>query len=235
MSGWTAKRFWSESNVVETPDGFTVQLDGRDIRTPGKSLLVMPTRALAEAVREEWDAQSGKIDPETMPVTRTVNSAIDKVGPQRDNIAAMIAEYGDADLLCYRATSPKELVERQCAAWDPLLDWAADALGARLLPRPGVVHQPQDRAALDRLGALLKDFSDIELTAFHDLVSLSGSLVIGYAVARSMADDERLWQASRVDENWQVEQWGEDDAATALAERKRSAFMTASRILNISK
>ncbi len=129
MSGWTAKRFWTDATVEQTPEGFVVRLDGRDIRTPGKAPLIMPTRALAEAVREEWAMQGDKIDPTTMPVTRTVNSAIDKVAAQRNEVVELIAAYGDADLMCYRATSPVELVRRQSEAWDPLLDWAAETPG----------------------------------------------------------------------------------------------------------
>jgi len=235
MSGWTARRFWTDAEVREGPDGFIVQLDGRDIRTPGKSALIMPTRALAEAVCKEWAAQGEKIDPGSMPVTRTVNSAIDKVAPQRESVIALIAEYGDADLLCYRATSPAELVRRQSEAWDPLLDWSAKTLNARLLPRAGVIHKPQDAAALSRLTAMIGALSDFELAAFHDLVSLSGSLIIGFAVLHSVDDDDRLWMTSRIDELWQEQQWGKDDAASELAREKQSAFKTAADILRMAK
>lgn len=235
MTGWAPKRFWTEATVDAVPDGFAVRLDGRDIRTPGKRRLVMPTRALAEAVRDEWAAQGEKIDPETMPVTRTVNSAIDKVAPQRAGVIEMIAAYGDADLLCYRATAPEELVRRQSEAWDPLLDWAADALGARLHPVAGVMHQPQDPAALDRLEKQVNALADIELAAFHDLVSLSGSLVIGLAVVHAVDEVERLWLVSRIDELWQEQQWGEDEIAADLARQKQSTFLKAAEILKMMK
>ncbi len=235
MTGWTAKRFWTEATVEPEADGFVVRLDGRDIRTPGKAPLVMPTRALAEAVCAEWAAQGEKIDPGSMPITRTVNSAIDKVAPQRRAVVGLIADYGDADLLCYRATSPAELVRRQSQAWDPLLDWAAEALGARLCPRPGVMHEPQDPAALRLLTEHVDGLSDIELAAFHDLVSLSGSLIIGFAVSRGAGNDDDLWITSRVDESWQEQQWGEDEDASALARQKRSAFLTAAEIYRMAK
>lgn len=231
MSSRFPKRFWTDATVGETPDGFVVRLDGRDIKTPGKAPLVMPTRALADAVRAEWQAQGDRVDPETMPVTRTMNSAIDKVAAEREAVADLIAAYGDADLLCYRAEFPEELVKRQAAAWDPLLDWAAGALGARLQPRSGVMHKPQDKAALDRLRQLTDEFSNIELAAFHDLVSLSGSLVIGFATARGHQVADHLWAVSRIDESWQEEQWGEDEDATTLARQKQSSFLTAAKIL----
>ena len=195
----------------------------------------MPTRALAEAVQGEWAAQGDKIDPETMPVTRTVNSAIDKVAQQRAEVVDLLAAYGDADLLCYRAASPDGLVRRQCEAWDPLLDWAAERLRARLGVHTGVIHHPQDPAALDLLTEEIRKLSDIELAAFHDLVSLSGSLIIGLAIVHGVDTPERLWLASRIDELWQEEQWGQDVVATDLARQKQSAFMTAADILRMAK
>ena len=232
MSAWAAKRFWKEARVEETPGGLVVKLDGRDIRTPGKKPLIMTTRSLAEAVKEEWAAQGEKIDPETMPVTRTINSAIDKVAPQRASVIELIAAYGDADLLCYRATSPDELVRRQSEAWNPLLDWSASALGARLQPVAGVIHRPQDPTALDRLAGQVQMLSDIELAAFHDLVSLSGSLIIALAVVHAVDKVDRLWLASRIDELWQEQQWGKDEIATDLARQKQSAFLKAAEILS---
>lgn len=233
MSEWAPKRFWTDATVGEVNGGFDVRLDGRAIKTPAKTALVMPSRTIAEAVAAEWQAQEKQIDPNTMPVTRAVNAALDKVTPQRGEVVDMLAAYGDSDLLCYRATSPEELVARQAAAWDPLLDWAAQRFGARLLPVQGVMHQPQDAAAI----AALRDATDaldaFELTAFHDLVSLSGSLVIGLAAVEAQSAPERLWETSRIDEAWQEEQWGADDEATEVTRRKREAFLSADRFLKM--
>ncbi|MEO0822502.1 MAG: ATP12 family chaperone protein, partial [Pseudomonadota bacterium] len=135
------KRFWSETRVVAAEGaGFTVHLDERPIRTPGRAELALPTRALAEALAAEWDAQTETVDPRAMPLTRAANTAIDRVLPERAAVAAAIAEYGESDLLCYRAPYPDELAAEQAAGWDPLLDWAAEALGARLATGAGVMH-----------------------------------------------------------------------------------------------
>ena len=117
MSEWAAKRFWKEAGVSETDQGFGVHLDGRRVRTPAKAELIVPTHAMAQAIATEWDAQDSKIVPDTMPVTRAANAAIDKVAHQHAEVARMIADYGDSDLLCYRAESPAELAARQAEAW----------------------------------------------------------------------------------------------------------------------
>ncbi len=227
MSGWKAKRFWKTVAVAEEGAGFGVRLDSRPVRTPAKAALVLPSRDMAEAVAAEWAAVEGDVDPRRMPMTRRVNAAIDKVAPQFDEVAELIAAYGASDLLCYRAEAPEELARAQAEAWDPMLDWAADTLGARLRTGRGVVPVAQPAESLGCLAGLVRSSTPFELTALHDLVSLSGSLVLGLAATRAEFDAETLWRLSRLDEDWQIALWGEDEEAAAAAERKREEFLLA--------
>ncbi|MBS0125633.1 ATP12 family chaperone protein [Thetidibacter halocola] len=224
MSEWAPKRFWKSAEVTPQGAGWAVTLDGRPVRTPAKTPLVVPTEALARQIAAEWDAQEARVNPATMPFTRMSNSALDKVTLQHAEVADMLGAYGDADLLCYRADHPEELVSRQADAWDPVLDWAGAALGARLVPRLGVIHAPQDAAALARLSARVHTLDAFRLAAFHDLVSLTGSLILGFATAERLHDPDTLWSLSRIDETWQAEQWGADEEAQATAEYKRGEF-----------
>ncbi len=234
MSDWKPKRFWTNCTVVAVGDSYTVELDGRGVKTPAKAPLLLPTRAMARAVAAEWDAQEEEVDPFSMPFTRSANAAIDKVRTQHREVADMLADYGDSDLLCYRATHPRELQDRQAAAWDPALDWAADTLSARLVPVAGVLHQPQPEAALSQLRQRVYDLDGFQLAAFHDLVSLSGSLILGFAAALDWRPAEDVWDMSRLDEDWQIEQWGHDDEAHLAAETKKAAFLHAKRFFDIS-
>lgn len=230
MTGWTARRFWTAVTVAPAPDGgHAVRLDSRPLRTPAKRPLTLPTRALAEAVAAEWAAVEGLVDPRRMPFTRSANAAVDKVTPQFAGVAALIADYGGSDLLCYRAEEPEALTARQAAAWDPILDWAARRHGAQLVVTRGVVPVAQPPESLARLAAAVHATTPFELTALHDLVSLSGSLLIGLAATEPDADPEALWVLSRIDEDWQAELWGRDDAAAAVAEGKKHAFLHAHR------
>jgi chaperone required for assembly of F1-ATPase len=229
MSTWGARRFWTEVSIQPVEGGFAIRLDGRDLRTPAKAPLVLPTRAFAELVAAEWAAQEGTIRPDTMPATRAANVAIDKVRGQAREVAGLIAEYGATDLLCYRAEAPEALAARQAAAWDPLLDWAAHRFGVNWQVTTGVMPCAQPQATLDRLSAHVAGFDAFELTALYDLVALSGSLVIGLAVAEGQADPEALWRASRIDEDWQIAQWGEDAEAAHKAELRQRDFLNAAR------
>jgi chaperone required for assembly of F1-ATPase len=229
VSVWAARRFWTTASAVPVEGGFAVHLDARPVRTPLKAPLVLPTLALAEAVAAEWQAQEGKVDPETMPCTRTANSAIDKVAPQIDEVAAMLAAYGGSDLLCYRAEGPPDLITRQATAWDPILVWALESLGADLMVTEGVMHVEQPADSLSRLHERVAAMTPFQLGAFHDLVAISGSLVLALAVTEGRVSAEEAWQLSRVDEDWQISLWGEDEEAAEVAALKRAAFLQADR------
>jgi chaperone required for assembly of F1-ATPase len=232
--GWTAKRFWREVSVAETAGGFAVHLDTRRVMTPGKLPLTLPTRAMADAVAAEWAAQEGEIRPLTMPVTRAANSAVERVIPQQAEVAAMLAAYAETDLTCHRAEAPAALQARQAAAWDPLLDWAAETHGARLRPTFGILPVDQPPAALTALAARVAALDAFRLTALHDLVTLSGSIVIGLATAEGRLDPDSGWALSRIDEDWQAELWGRDEDAEAAAAIKHAAFRQAMRFWQLS-
>ncbi|CTQ50125.1 ATP12 family chaperone protein [Jannaschia donghaensis] len=232
MSEWKAKRFWKGASVEALDQGFTVTLDGRPVRTPLKTLIAMPSRALADGVAAEWDAQPEVIDPMSMPLTRAVNATLDKVVPQRADVAANLAEYGGTDLLCYRATDPETLIARQAAAWDPMLDWAATALGAPLKVTQGIMHVPQPTASIVALRTRVDAMTAWQLTALSEFVTLSGSLILALA-AMEGRDPDDLWPLSRIDEDWQAEQWGEDEEEAARIAVKRGAFAQAGRFLEL--
>lgn len=231
MSEWAPRRFWTQAAAEPVAGGWQVTLDGKPIRTPGKLPLVLPTEALARAIAAEWDAQTDRIDPGAMPLTRAANSAIEKVAPQFAAVADMLAEYGGTDLLSYRADHPEVLAARQAAEWDPLIDWAAVALKAPLRITEGVIPVPQDPAALARLRDRLDRLTPWQLTALHDLVTLPGSLILGLAVLEGRIDAATAHRLARLDEDYQAEQWGRDDEAEAAAAARLDAMRVAERLL----
>lgn len=233
MSEWATRRFWDTATVTQTEAGYGVVLDGRPVKSPLKTALVVPTRAMAEAMAAEWAAQGEKVNPLSMPVTRAVNATLDKVIPQRAEVADMLAEYGGSDLLCYRATHPEELIARQRAAWDPLLAWAADTFGAQLIATHGVIPVAQPPEATESLRAQIHALDPFSLTAVHEFVTITGSLVIGLAALKEVWSLEDLWAAARIDELWQEEQWGEDEEATAAAKAKKTAFLQGAAFLSL--
>lgn len=232
MSGWgPRRRFWRAAGLRPVPDGFGIDLDTRALTTPAGNPLILPTEALARAVAAEWEALVEEIDPGRLPLTRAANSAIDRVAPGRDAVIDAIADYGATDLLCYRAAEPAGLAARQSAGWDPWLAWAANDLGAPLVAVTGVVHHHQPPRSLAALRAVVAEQDAFGLTALHELVTLSGSLVLGLAIARGALDPGAAWALSRIDEAWQIEHWGLDAEAEAAAEQRRADLLRAAAML----
>lgn len=235
MTEWKAKRFWTHADVEPAGDGWQVVLDGKPVRTPGKHPLILPTQALARAIAAEWDAQSDVIDPTSMPLTRSANSAIEKVTPQFDAVAEMLGDYGGTDLLSYRAVEPDSLSQAQADAWDPLLDWAHSEHGARLTTTKGVIPVVQDDGAQARLLARIKALDPWGVTALHDLVTLPGSLILGLAVLDGRLSADEAFALSRIDEDYQAAQWGEDEEAADAAARRLEAMRDAERFWRLSR
>lgn len=224
------RRFWECAAAVPEGEGFGVRLDARPLRTPAGVALVVPTEALAAEIAAEWDALEAEIRPEHLPFTRAANVAIDRIAGAPGPVVAAIAEYGGTDLLCYRAAGPAALVTRQAERWDPWLSWSARVLDAPLVAVTGVMHVPQPAASLAALRAAVAAEDAFGLVALHDLVALSGSLVLGLAVARGAIDPEEAWEVSRTDEGWQAGQWGVDAEAEAEAAVRRADFLRAARL-----
>lgn len=211
------RRFYRAATVEATEGGFAVRLDGRSPRAPGGTPLVLPTAALAALAAAEWDAQDPLVVMTSMPAVRLAYTALEKVSAVRDAVAGEVARYAASDLTCYRAEGPRELVDEQAAAWDPLLDWAA-GLGVRLEPTAGIVHRPQPARSLARVEALALALDDFSLTALAHAAGLLGSAVLALALRQGRIDGQAAHDLARLDEAWQERLWGVDAEAAIRTE-----------------
>jgi len=214
------KRFYKDAAVVEAGNGFSVSLDGKPVRTPAKQPLLVPSRALAEAVAEEWRAQGDTVDPRNLPLTRLCSIAIDLVGPRREAVVAEIAKYAGTDLVCYRAEEPAELTARQHATWQPLIDWAALRFDAPLAVTAGVLPVAQAEETLRAFERAIAAYDTPRLAALHLATAACGSLVVALALVEGRIDAEAAFAASELDESFEIERWGEDSEQT----RRRTAL-----------
>ncbi|GJD72874.1 ATP12 family chaperone protein [Methylobacterium goesingense] len=230
------KRFYEAAGLAPHGEGFRLTLDGRPANTPARNPLALPTRALAEAVAAEWAAQVAVIDPATMPLTRLANTAIDGVAPRRDAVVDDLSAYAGTDLLAYRAGEPDRLVRAQGEAWDPVLDWAHAALGARFILGEGVMHvtQPDTTVAALRRG-IEETEGPFRLAALHTLTTLTGSLVLALAVLRDHLSPAEAWAAAHVDETYQASVWGGDAEAEARHALRQAEFEAAARLAQLSR
>jgi chaperone required for assembly of F1-ATPase len=223
-------RFYTHAGVVDSSDGFAITLDDKPIRTPSGRALAAPTREIADGIAAEWNAQAEFIDPLTMPLTRLANSVVDAVVDRVEAVADDIAKYLASDLLFYRAGHPEALVAREAASWDPVLFWAADALGAHFILAEGIVHvrQPDSAIAAAR-GALPAD--PWSVAALHVVTTLTGSALLALALLHGVLDPDQVWAAAHVDEDWNIEQWGVDEEVAARRAARLVDYGAAVRIL----
>ncbi len=226
------KRFYKAVSVEADGDAFSVRLDGKPVRTPGKALLALPNEAAALIVAGEFEAQEKVIDPVSMPTLRLVNTAIDGVAADPQAVLEDILRFASSDLLCYRADAPQGLVERQNEHWDPVLDWARSDLGARFNLAEGVIHVEQPRETIAVLGAhLARRAEPLRLAAMHLMTSLTGSALLAIAVEAGELDSEAAWNAGHVDEDWQIEHWGQDAEAVARRSARKRDMMAAAGLI----
>ncbi|WP_068314010.1 ATP12 family chaperone protein [Polycladidibacter hongkongensis] len=226
------KRFYERVSVEQADGLYQVLLDGRAVKTPQRRALAFAQEHVASTVAAEWELQEEKIDPATMPLTRLAHSAIDAVADRPAEVIQEIGRFAGNDHLCYRADAPQELVARQEAHWEPPLKWAEDKWQGVFVRVGGMMHKEQDVDFIGRIEASLSAFDPLELAAVHTLMSISGSAVLALALAHQAIDAESAWAAAYVDEDWNIEQWGEDAEAARVRQFKREEFDTAVLVLS---
>lgn len=221
------KKFYKSAEVAEEEGFFKVLLDGRPVRTPGKSVLQLNSQSVMESIAIEWNAQVERIDPMTMPVTRLINTAIDGVSTEMQAVKEDIIRYAGTDFLCYRAEAPDQLVERQSELWDPMIDWAQSSLGARFVLAAGVMHVDQPPESINAFSVHVGLIEHpAVLAATHVVMTLTGSSILAMAVLKDHLTAEEAWELAHVDEDWNISLWGEDEEAMERR-AKRLIDMTA--------
>jgi chaperone required for assembly of F1-ATPase len=210
-------------------EGIALFRGGRLMRTPEGHALVVPSKALAAAIAAEWNETPSP--PRRRLLTKLTATAIDRVRTSRAGVEAQLVDFARTDLLCYRVENNPALAAREAAAWDPLLDWAAEALGARLHVTQGVTPVPQPEAALDAIKSTLAREGAFALVALQAAAALMSSLVLAFALARGRCSADEAWAAATIDETWQTERWGEDAEAAARAKRCKAELHALERFL----
>ncbi len=235
MSRRTIAKFYRVVSVSAQGGGYAVLLDDKPMKTPGGRVLVLPTEALAEAIAQEWREQDACIEPAKMPLTGLAHAACDLLPARRGEVAEHALGFGRSDLLCYRAENPLELARRQAAAWDPLLDWLREEHGVELRTGSGLRFVDQPAEAIERLAAFVGVLGDWELIALDRAAGLTGSLVLGLAMASGRLDAAGAFAAAHVDEDFQAEKWGRDVEAESRRRQMGSELAAAARFLQLAR
>lgn len=226
------RRFYKSVEIAAVDGNWHLTLDGGVVKAPSKNTLELPSEALAEAVAAEWKAQEEHINPASMPFTKLANTALDRVAPDRVRITDEIVSYANSDLLCYRAEQPVELVLRQTKMWDPLLEEFRSKHGAGFTCLAGVMHADQPQETLDAMRRAVEQLNPYQITGLHNAMTLTGSAIMALALTNSPSRAEELWAAAHVDEDWQIEQWGEDEEAVAHRALREAEFGSTAKFIS---
>jgi chaperone required for assembly of F1-ATPase len=233
MSQPALRRFYKQAKAAPCGAGHRIELDGKPLRSPAKHELILPTRALASAIAEEWARQGEKLSPQTMPLMQLAATAVDRVAPERERVVAEIVGYAGTDLVCYRAAEPPALVERQAQAWDPLIDWLRRRYDVSLNVTTGIVAVAQPHATLEALARVVAGMDDFTLSAVASMTGAAGSLVIALALSGGEITPEAAAHAAQLDELFQAERWGEDKEAVDRRVAQLGDLVAAKRFLDL--
>ncbi|WP_455475239.1 ATP12 family chaperone protein [Bartonella sp. B17] len=226
------KRFYKEVKIVCEEEKFSILLDKIPVKTPARRHFVVPTEAFAALVAQEFENQKEVIDPEKMPITRIVNTVIDGIADDMQAVFEDLLRFVACDMIFYRAQTPKELVQRQCEQWDPLLDWAEEKLGSRFNLTEGLMHVEQPQEAIQAVSNYLRKIeSPYILAVLHTMTTLTGSALIALAVFAKKIDPDHAWNIAHLDENWVMEQWSADKEAMERLAYKKAEFNAAATII----
>ncbi|MDD9841701.1 MAG: hypothetical protein OXU76_03425 [Alphaproteobacteria bacterium] len=242
-------KHFEKIEIASTENGFAIMLDGQALKTQAQTVIHVPTKKMAETLVQEWekakqdnmqeniigafDTQEIDIqafdtqafDAKTLPLTRIVSGAFDLSAHEIDKQAARFVDYGNHDILCYRATHPDMLVERQSEEWDPMIEWCAQTFDISFQQTTKLKPIDQPPETLEKLRALYMDNPNIGQGATDNpaphlwqnglsrFATLSNSAILALAVAAGQLDVETAYELSFLDELFQIEQWGVDEDA----------------------
>ncbi|MCP4185418.1 MAG: ATPase [Hyphomicrobiales bacterium] len=215
------KRFYKQVSISdevidgdESQDGtvdFSIHLDGREVKTPARNPLRLPNEQSAKIVAAEWEAQEDSIDASTMPATRLVNTAIDGIATDPQAVLKDMLKFAGSDLICYRASTPPDLIELQNKEWNPILDWISEEFGARFESTQSLIQIEQPKEAITAISVALRKWQDpISIGSLHTFTTLTGSVFLALTIAHAQYTAEQAWKIAHVDEDWNICTWGED-------------------------
>lgn len=205
------RRFYKSAyaKAADDGDGYVVMLDHRILKTPSKKPLRVPSFSLAHAVAAEWEYQDlDGIRPFTMPLMKLASTAIDRVPQERQKIVKQLLQFFHTDSVCCRDKDDTPLGELQAEVLNPLLDWIEREVGCRPSQSSSIFVGDQPDEVVAAMEKALKSVSDWQLAAVDSLSAAAKSLVIAMAVSRGRLNIEEAVQVIRLEEDYQIEEWG---------------------------
>jgi ATP synthase F1 complex assembly factor 2 len=210
-----SKRFYSAVTIqpVQTTRGqeFGVLLDGRFIVTPYNQILSAPNLSAAHAIAFEWDSQGDFLRPVSMPLTNICVTALDQAFTDRARFLTHFRGVMSTDSVFMKVKQPSGLVQQQRKQWEPLLQWMHQRYGCDLQTTFEFETPKQSDAAVARQRELLESLTGWQLAALDSLTTVTKSFVISWSVVTGRLSIHQAFEAARLEENFQMRQYGQVD------------------------
>lgn len=188
--------------------GWGIVLDDRRLRTPKRNEYSFATRALAVAIGMEWEAQTDRVAPYTMPLTGLSATAIDHMGDAetRKLHVETLLKHFTTDVTRVRSCD-EAIAARQAETHDPIIKWATKEFGP-VDVSDSIFGPPTNEKTVEVLRKRLHAMCPWELTCAFALSAATKSLLIGLKTLRGELTVDQAIAAARVEEEAQIEEWG---------------------------
>ncbi|XP_034415396.1 ATP synthase mitochondrial F1 complex assembly factor 2 [Cyclopterus lumpus] len=204
------KRFYQDVSLSQGEGGlYEINLDQRKLKTPGGKLFTVPNEALAIAVATEWDAQRDTLKFYTMHLSTLCNTALDN--PTQRNKEQMISaalKFLETDTVCYRVDEPQGLVELQKNEWDPVLHWMENRYNVTIGSSSSILGPEIPEATKDTFQQHLHSYNFWSLTGLEYVITQLKSVVLSMGMIDRHLTVEQAVLLSRLEEEYQIEHWG---------------------------
>lgn len=206
-------KFFSEVSVAPSavdPTKYEIVFDNHHtLKSPAKSPFLIPSQALAHGIAAEWAWQKNRVDPETMPLMQLAATAIDQ--PQSSEVisTSLCAFLPTDPVLCRDEHDTKsELIAVQNTVLQPFIDHVNVHLGTKLRPSTSIVGAAVSTRDKALVYEYLMGLDPWKLCALMELSSACKSVCMAIGGASGGFSVEEVIRAARVEEDYQIEQWG---------------------------
>ncbi|MXV43965.1 ATP12 chaperone protein [Saccharibacter sp. 17.LH.SD] len=225
------KRFWKQVDVQAMGEGmYAPVLDGRSIKLPQGAALSVSSRALAEAIAEEWRSvkMGDALTPDALSLTRITGSFIERVEKDVSTTKDVLLSYGMDDALSYRSAAQDEVLLGRVLSWLQTKGLSPEAtFGIMPLQQP-MAYQVALEQFLDTLEA-------DTLAALGVIVPIFSSLLLALALIHNVVTVDEAMRLGNADEEKQLQQWGHDDELAHQLQQKERDVRDALRFLELSR
>ena len=215
------KKFWKEIVFDQKNDLGFILLDGVELKSPNGKSLNLP-KIISEKVYLEWKSVVDEINPQLMPFYSYSVTAVDRVLTQKNYVVSQLEDIFKMDLLCYRSGNDNKLKDLQDRKWQPIMDWLERKFGVQMLINYELMPKNQNEDELNKSIKFVQSLDHFSLAAFHHIVSITGSFILGLAYYFDKCDADKLFELAFIEELYQIKKWGDDDLAK---ERREKIFL----------